>query len=289
MPRRPDMPCAVCGSLMWRGTSSLPEGQAMCRPCRRVVVADRTKYTGRCVDCDGPCWATRCRTCYDLRVKALADPESATQRKRERAIRQRRDRAAPGLTLHQRRNLGAKWRKQGRSCTYCDALATQVDHVIPLALGGTNYEGNLTPCCASCNVRKSDSLLIEWKWKVRVKRTHPEPPPQMKRGPDYSRRVCKVYFTTCVCGLLLTTRASNQRFCSKACNDRAYNQANRPAACPRGTLRPCSDCAEILVVAPAHQCEACREVKRRAAKRRARQNWKRNRRARDRAQRQQAA
>ena len=29
------MPCSVCGRLMWRGSSSLPEGQAICHPCRR--------------------------------------------------------------------------------------------------------------------------------------------------------------------------------------------------------------------------------------------------------------
>ena len=35
MPRRPDLPCAGCGVLMWRGKGSLPEGEAKCRACRR--------------------------------------------------------------------------------------------------------------------------------------------------------------------------------------------------------------------------------------------------------------
>ena len=35
MPRRPDLPCAGCGTLMWRGKGSLPEGEAKCRACRR--------------------------------------------------------------------------------------------------------------------------------------------------------------------------------------------------------------------------------------------------------------
>lgn len=34
MPRNPDLPCAQCGRLLWRGRTSLPEGQATCRPCR---------------------------------------------------------------------------------------------------------------------------------------------------------------------------------------------------------------------------------------------------------------
>lgn len=34
MPRRPDVPCAVCGELMWRGRGTLPPGRSTCRPCR---------------------------------------------------------------------------------------------------------------------------------------------------------------------------------------------------------------------------------------------------------------
>ena len=34
MARNPDLPCAQCGRLLWRGRTSLPEGQATCRPCR---------------------------------------------------------------------------------------------------------------------------------------------------------------------------------------------------------------------------------------------------------------
>ncbi len=43
MARRPDLPCAVCGRLLWRGRTSLPEGEATCRPCR----ADRGPAHGR--------------------------------------------------------------------------------------------------------------------------------------------------------------------------------------------------------------------------------------------------
>jgi hypothetical protein len=40
MPRNPDLPCADCGTLMWRRKgSSLPAGQARCHPCRRARLA----------------------------------------------------------------------------------------------------------------------------------------------------------------------------------------------------------------------------------------------------------
>lgn len=36
MARRPDIPCAGdCGRLLWSGKTSLPAGQATCRPCRK--------------------------------------------------------------------------------------------------------------------------------------------------------------------------------------------------------------------------------------------------------------
>lgn len=28
--------CAACGAVMWRGSTSLPQGEAMCRPCRKI-------------------------------------------------------------------------------------------------------------------------------------------------------------------------------------------------------------------------------------------------------------
>lgn len=77
----------------------------------------------------------------------------------------RRDRVstAPGLTEWGMRKLTLRWIKQRRSCTYCPAPATTADHVFPLVRGGTNYEGNLTPCCKACNSRKSGLTLIEWR------------------------------------------------------------------------------------------------------------------------------
>jgi hypothetical protein len=233
--------CADCAEPMHSGPGSLPQGQARCLACRRKsstrVVVNQTKYMGACSDCGGPCWATRCRACYDTYVKAKADPEGAAQRKRDRALRQRRDLAAPGLTTQERRNLRAKWVKQSMVCTYCDALATQVDHVIPLALGGTNYEGNLTPSCAPCNMRKSDSLLIEWRHKVRVKRQRTEPPPlaitprpRRKRKRTWAK--AEPMFNVCVCGVTVQGKGA---WCSARCymRTRYRRQMGIPDNAPR--------------------------------------------------------
>jgi len=49
-------------------------------------------------------------------------------------------------------------------CFYCKvADATTVDHVVPIAKGGTHSIGNLLPACRPCNESKKAKLLIEWK------------------------------------------------------------------------------------------------------------------------------
>ena len=44
----------------------------------------------------------------------------------------------------------------------------EIDHVIPLARGGSHSIGNLAPACRSCNRTKSDLFVMEWK--IREKR-----------------------------------------------------------------------------------------------------------------------
>ena len=53
--------------------------------------------------------------------------------------------------------------RRARSCSYCARPATCVDHVVPVARGGSSTEGNLAAACAPCNNAKRDWLLIEWK------------------------------------------------------------------------------------------------------------------------------
>ena len=51
-------------------------------------------------------------------------------------------------------------------CRYCGRTANEpgvvlhVDHVVPVAAGGTNYEGNLVTACAECNLGKSTRALV---------------------------------------------------------------------------------------------------------------------------------
>lgn len=47
-------------------------------------------------------------------------------------------------------------------CAYCGAIATSIDHVIPISKGGADVLGNLLPCCRSCNSSKGCNDLNKW-------------------------------------------------------------------------------------------------------------------------------
>ena len=47
-------------------------------------------------------------------------------------------------------------------CSYCGAKATEIDHIVPRAKGGTNSTYNLTPTCKSCNEKKSNLSLKDF-------------------------------------------------------------------------------------------------------------------------------
>ena len=44
------------------------------------------------------------------------------------------------------------------TCIYCNAPATQVDHVIPWEVGGPSRQNNGVAACRSCNQRKHSKL-----------------------------------------------------------------------------------------------------------------------------------
>lgn len=62
-----------------------------------------------------------------------------------------RQRKAPLLTQEE---LAAVYDYYGTDCVYCGGPATGVDHLQPVARGGTNDFFNLAPCCKECNLKK---------------------------------------------------------------------------------------------------------------------------------------
>lgn len=156
-----DMPtltnCSICSkpcsrSMPQRGWK--PPAKHRCQECRRS--AGPRCSCGASMDRE----SRQCKNCH----RANQGATTAGRRAGQKAWHVRSS-AAPGIPRRARRQLLIRWRKQGRTCIYCSAPCEVIDHVLPLILGGTNYEGNLAPACCRCNLSKSDDLLIVWRRK----------------------------------------------------------------------------------------------------------------------------
>jgi 5-methylcytosine-specific restriction endonuclease McrA len=54
-------------------------------------------------------------------------------------------------------------RPGSRPCHWCGAAAVEVDHLIPVKLGGTDDLANLVPACLRCNRSKGAKSTAEWR------------------------------------------------------------------------------------------------------------------------------
>lgn len=154
--------CGGCGSRV--RTRKVTASTLECRQCRMDA---RQK---ECSECMAPLVQRRGRFCSlscaarnRVRLGLVVGRPRTRPLEHPKVKRHHRERAAPGLTAGQRSHLLHKWQRDGRACTYCGGACETVDHIIALVRGGTNYEGNLTPACRSCNGSKRDKTIVEWK------------------------------------------------------------------------------------------------------------------------------
>lgn len=72
---------------------------------------------------------------------------------------------APGYCSD--RQWAARFNYHGRKCRYCekplDESTVQIEHMVPLARGGTNWPANLVPSCRWCNTSKKDKTYFEYR------------------------------------------------------------------------------------------------------------------------------
>ena len=64
----------------------------------------------------------------------------------------------------------SRWWQQKISngrCQYCGARVPPkeltMDHIVPLAMGGSSSKGNIAVCCKACNTKKKTMMPIEWQ------------------------------------------------------------------------------------------------------------------------------
>jgi 5-methylcytosine-specific restriction endonuclease McrA len=155
MPRRPDVPCTVCGTLMWRGTGS--SDRPICRPCRRET---------------GEWWAGSLP--QNQRRLGACSREGC----RSRALA--RDLCPTHYSYWYRREVSGEWRKggwisrerrlaiyerDGWTCALCGEpvdreadpqrsnRAASLDHIAPVSttLFADNSDANLRTAHRGCN------------------------------------------------------------------------------------------------------------------------------------------
>jgi 5-methylcytosine-specific restriction endonuclease McrA len=107
--------------------------------------------------------AERLRREAEAREAEAATVEGRRRQARRLAEQRRREReaAAPGSATEEQ--LAARWAFYGGRCWMCQGVATTMDHVKPLASGGSQWPSNQRPACWPCNVRKG----AHWPWPIR--------------------------------------------------------------------------------------------------------------------------
>ena len=95
----------------------------------------------------------RVKAIYRVNEWGRNNPE-ALRVSRVRRQARRRARLAKADGVFTKEQFEARWNLYGGSCWMCGGRADSMDHVIPLARGGSNWPANLRPACRSCNSRK---------------------------------------------------------------------------------------------------------------------------------------
>ena len=143
------------------------------RPCLNNHMSQRTTANGGCFRCNtelgNQLYHTEGLEERKLRRKnerawKKANPEKV---KADANVRRARKLAAEGF--HTSDEIKALFKAQKGKCAYCLKSIRNgyhVDHVIPLARGGTNWITNIAVACARCNTSKGATDPIEFAQRL---------------------------------------------------------------------------------------------------------------------------
>lgn len=187
------MACARCGKWMWKGESSMPEGRATCRECRKAAPVPhsrpgagrpRTRAQRECPVCgqffmpmDAPGRGFIQRTCSRscgqfLRVAeryAGIDPSAwAASRTLRNSVKNARRRAevikdpVPYTLAEIARRDGYRCglcrRKVDMSLSGMERQGPTIDHIVPLSVSKDDRRTNVQLAHRACNIRKHNRV-----------------------------------------------------------------------------------------------------------------------------------
>jgi len=99
-------------------------------------------------------------------VKAWLDRNPHKTTEYSRAYRARKAGAVGSYTPD---DVERQYRMQNGKCWWCGKTVGQkyhVDHIVPLARGGSNKPNNICISCPRCNLSKQDKLPQEWAGRL---------------------------------------------------------------------------------------------------------------------------
>lgn len=138
-------------------------GLRFCLGCERVFPATLEYFRKNPKASDG--LSARCRPCF--RKRALEVERARYHRMRAFGL-ERDDPHSATLVLlksFQPHHVHEQYARQGGRCFWCGQPLPDpydVDHIVPLAKGGTNFPENICCSCHPCNARKKNLLPDEF-------------------------------------------------------------------------------------------------------------------------------
>ena len=103
----------------------------------------------------------RCRECRDSERRARSAAQYETDRHihwegayRRRCLEYGVD---PVVRSFTREDMLAHW-NNGERCIYCDGPYREIDHLIPVGLGGIHAVENVAPSCVPCNRQNVNTI-----------------------------------------------------------------------------------------------------------------------------------
>jgi len=158
--------CAHCGELFVSTSFGAVVCSAECRTEREAEMHGRRNRT--CGDCGASLGVfslvTYCDECRDKRARTNQREGSRASKHRRRALMHGAEYERINTSLIYERDAwrcGVCGKRVNKALTYPHRMSASLDHIVPLAHGGTHTKANVQLAHWICNCKKSDKLDVQ--------------------------------------------------------------------------------------------------------------------------------